>query len=144
MEALVVRKDDLDRTAEYILTHLQSGDIVTLTGPLAAGKTTIVKHLVEKMGYVGRVTSPTFVLEQRYQVKWRGVSEIIHLDFYRLEKDEILSFDWRDHAGSPGSVTFVEWPERAGTTLPKSSKTIRLEIIDEQTRRLTFSDNFSH
>lgn len=143
MKSLLVRKDDLDQAAISIINHLKPGDVVTLSGPLAAGKTTLVGRIARNLGYDQPVSSPTFVLEKRYPVQNRGNSEIVHLDFFRLNDSGIKSFDWHEHVGSPDILTFIEWPERLGPNLPEKTKNIKLEVIDEQTRRLTFSKNFS-
>lgn len=132
----------LPKLAGKITGWLKDGDVVALSGPLASGKTTLVKAIVSELGYEKRVSSPTFVLERRYRISWGKVKEIIHLDFYRLSAEEINSFDWQEHVGQPGTITFVEWPEVIATHLPKNVKTIKLTIIDDHTRRLTFSKNF--
>ncbi|QQG50243.1 MAG: tRNA (adenosine(37)-N6)-threonylcarbamoyltransferase complex ATPase subunit type 1 TsaE [Candidatus Berkelbacteria bacterium] len=137
-----INEEGLLTVAKKVVGSLHDGDVIALSGPLASGKTSLVKHLVAAMGYAGRVSSPTFVLERRYPVEWQGVKEVLHLDFYRLTAEEIESFDWQDHIGDRGTIAFIEWPEIAAAHLPKKAKTISLEIIDDKTRRITFSNNF--
>jgi tRNA threonylcarbamoyladenosine biosynthesis protein TsaE len=140
---MIIRKEDLDSAAKKVLAQLRPGDVLALSGSLAAGKTTFTQALLKAMGYEGRVRSPTFVLEHRYPVKWRGADEVVHLDFYRLDEEQALSFDWQDHLTSPKQLTIIEWPERVHQHLPPATKTIVFEVIDEQTRRLALSSNFS-
>lgn len=135
--------ETLPKAAKKVLKSLKDGDVIGLQGPLAAGKTTLTAALLLQMGYEGYVTSPTFVLERRYPVAYKNIREVVHLDFYRLNAVEIAALDWRDHAGLPGTLTIIEWPENAAGLLPPDIKQVKIGIIDGQTRHLTFSDNFA-
>lgn len=141
-ESFVFSLDMLPDFARDLVKDLKPGDVVTLRGPLAAGKTTVVAALARALGYQGHVASPTFVIERRYPLKG-PITTLAHLDFYRLENEQIDSLDWRETFNEPKTVTFIEWPERLGDRLPKNVKSITLEIVDEKTRRLTLSDNFT-
>ncbi len=131
-----VSLEKLPGFAKKIAKDFRAGDVIGLSGEIAAGKTTFVKELLKAMGYTGRVGSPTFVLERRYRVNYGGIKEVIHLDFYRLSNDQVMSFDWQEH-GDDGSITIIEWPEIVLKYLPKNTKTIRIEIVDGKTRRFT-------
>ena len=131
----------LPTMAKRLARSLKAGDVVALSGELAAGKTTLTAAILEALGYDGHVASPTFVIERRYPLKKSKIREVIHLDFYRLNSDQIGSLDWLDNAGAPGTLTLIEWPERVQNQLPPKTKTIKLEIIDGQTRRLTLTEN---
>ena len=69
------------RVAAVLSPHLTPGDVVLLTGDLAAGKTTFVKGVVTALGSTNPVTSPTFTLAQFYSTE-RG--QVLHIDAYRL------------------------------------------------------------
>jgi tRNA threonylcarbamoyladenosine biosynthesis protein TsaE len=99
---------------------LRPGDLVLLSGPLGAGKTTLAQGLGDALGVRGRVTSPTFVIA-RVHPSLGGGPGLVHVDAYRLgglaEMDDLdLDLD--------GSVTVVEWGE--GLAEPLSAD--RLEI----------------
>jgi tRNA threonylcarbamoyladenosine biosynthesis protein TsaE len=99
---------------------LRAGDLVLLTGPLGAGKTTLVQGLGEALRVRGRVTSPTFVIA-RVHPSLAGGPGLVHVDAYRLgglaEMDDLdLDLD--------GSVTVVEW----GEGLAEGLSADRLEI----------------
>lgn len=84
---------------------LAAGDLVVLSGPLGAGKTTLTRGIGEAMGVRGPVTSPTFVLARTHPSLSGGTS-LVHVDAYRLgsalELDDLdIDFD--------GSVVVVEW-----------------------------------
>jgi tRNA threonylcarbamoyladenosine biosynthesis protein TsaE len=88
---------------------LRAGDLVVLTGPLGAGKTTLVQGIGEGLGVRGPVTSPTFVIA-RVHPSLHGGPPLVHADAYRLgspaEVDD-LDLD----ASLEESVTVVEWGE---------------------------------
>jgi tRNA threonylcarbamoyladenosine biosynthesis protein TsaE len=80
------------------------GDVVLLSGPLGAGKTTFVRGALRAMGWDGPVRSPTFSLAVEYPTR----PPALHLDLYRLSAPEDLGVE----EAMERSVTFVEWPER--------------------------------
>ena len=85
--------------------------LVTLSGDLGAGKTTLVGGLLAELGHVGPVRSPTYTLIEPYRLQGR---DITHCDLYRLRHpDELDDLGLRDLQGA-GSVLLVEWPEKAG------------------------------
>ncbi|MFN8548868.1 MAG: tRNA (adenosine(37)-N6)-threonylcarbamoyltransferase complex ATPase subunit type 1 TsaE [Candidatus Eisenbacteria bacterium] len=100
---------------------------IGLTGPLGAGKTRLAAGVAHGLGYLGRVRSPTFVLENRY----RGRAPLRHLDLYRLEApDEELVASWDE---DDRSVILVEWAERAAER-PRRTIEITLDPLGDQER----------
>jgi N-acetylmuramate 1-kinase len=104
---------------------LVAGDCLALQGDLGAGKTTFARALVRAFlaDLAHDVPSPTFALRQDY----RGASgDIAHFDLYRLsdarELDE-LGFD----EGLDRRITLVEWPDRAGSSLPRDRFELQLD-----------------
>jgi tRNA threonylcarbamoyl adenosine modification protein YjeE len=114
----------LDILASRLAVMLKSGDVVALSGPLGAGKTTFARGLVTRLGSEGEVPSPTFALMQRYDTPRLTLT---HCDFYRLEPSELDELGL-DDAVSEG-VVIVEWPERASHWLPED----RLDIAMDET-----------
>ena len=102
-----------------------------LRGPLGAGKTTVVRGLLRRMGVDGVVRSPTYTLMECYDCAgWR----VVHYDLYRLEPDadggEALELlDTREQLIA-GTLCCVEWPERAGRWLPPADLTLTLAHRD--------------
>ena len=84
--------------------RLSPGDLVRLEGPLGAGKTTLVRGLLEALGYVGPVRSPTFNLLQAFETS----PPILHADLYRVASAEGTGLE--DYLDS--HVVLVEWPDR--------------------------------
>ncbi|MCU1569634.1 MAG: hypothetical protein JWR33_375 [Naasia sp.] len=84
---------------------LEAGDLVVLTGPLGAGKTTLVRGIGEGLHVRGPVTSPTFVLARTHPSTVGG-PPLVHVDAYRLSS--ALELDDLD-IDYPHSVVVVEW-----------------------------------
>ena len=100
------------------------GRVLHLRGELGSGKTTLVRGLLKGLGYAGRVGSPTYPLVEPYEL---SSLHFYHFDFYRLrDPSEWLSSGFRDYF-NPESVCVVEWPERAGSTLPPPDVEILLQ-----------------
>jgi tRNA threonylcarbamoyl adenosine modification protein YjeE len=114
----------LDILASRLALFLKPGDLITLSGPLGAGKTTFARALIARLGGESEVPSPTFALMQRYDTPRLVVT---HCDFYRLEASELDELGL-DDAASEGAV-LIEWPERAERWIPAD----RLDIAMDET-----------
>jgi tRNA threonylcarbamoyl adenosine modification protein YjeE len=85
--------------------RLRAGDLVVLTGPLGAGKTTLTRGLGAGLRVRGAVTSPTFVLARTHPSTIDG-PPLVHVDAYRLSNAVELDDLDIDFAGS---IVVVEW-----------------------------------
>ncbi|MCM4152512.1 tRNA (adenosine(37)-N6)-threonylcarbamoyltransferase complex ATPase subunit type 1 TsaE [Arenibacter sp. N53] len=105
-------------------------------GEMGAGKTTLIKALVKELQGSGPASSPTFGIVNEYQ-RINGDLLGYHFDFYRLE-DETEAWDLglEDYL-STDTWIFMEWPEKIKGILPDSRTDIKIDILDEKTRRLT-------
>jgi len=104
------------------------GLFVTLAGDLGAGKTTLVRGLLEALGVTGAVRSPTYTLVETYAL---DAGRVHHLDWYRLGGAEDLEgLGFRDLAG-PGQWVIVEWPERIGTVAAEADLAVELAYAGE-------------
>jgi tRNA threonylcarbamoyl adenosine modification protein YjeE len=125
----------LDILAGRLALILKAGDVIALSGPLGAGKTTFARGLVARLGGEGEVPSPTFALMQRYETPRLTLT---HCDFYRLEPSELDELGL-DDAVSEGAV-IVEWPERASSWLPEDRLDIAMdETATPNTRRIVLT-----
>ncbi|PZG56261.1 tRNA (adenosine(37)-N6)-threonylcarbamoyltransferase complex ATPase subunit type 1 TsaE [Spongiactinospora gelatinilytica] len=101
--------DDMRALGAELAELLSAGDLVVLSGPLGAGKTTLVQGLADGLKVRGPITSPTFVIARVHPSLCDG-PPLVHADAYRLggrlEVDD-LDLD----ASLEESVTVVEWGE---------------------------------
>ncbi len=121
----VATADDMRGLGRRLAASLRAGDLLVLSGPLGAGKTTLVQGIGDGLGVRGPITSPTFVIA-RVHPSLRGGPALVHADAYRLggaaEIDD-LDLD----SGTASSVTAVEW----GEGLAEGLSDDRLEISIE-------------
>ncbi|MCU1432572.1 MAG: tRNA ((37)-N6)-threonylcarbamoyltransferase complex ATPase subunit type 1 TsaE [Actinotalea sp.] len=126
---VAVELPDAPATRDYgraLARLLRAGDLVVLTGPLGAGKTTLTQGLGEGLGVRGQVASPTFIIA-RVHPSTVGGPALVHVDAYRLgslEELDALDLD----AGLEESVTVVEWGEGLAEVLSED----RLEVTIER------------
>jgi len=128
-----------------------SATTVGLYGELGSGKTTFMKYLAESLGVADTIQSPTFVIQKIYdltptlsltrrgrlrQAERGEVKRLIHVDAYRIEKDEeMLNLGWQEIISDPQNLICIEWPERIAKIMPEHIK-IFFEHIDENSRKI--------
>jgi len=107
---------------------------IALDGPLGAGKTTFVRHLLRALGVAGRIKSPTYAVLEPYEVDGRTVS---HFDFYRFaDAREWDDAGFREIFAAPG-LKLAEWPDKAAPALPVPDWRLEIEPIDDASRQVT-------
>lgn len=108
--------------------------LITLTGDLGVGKTTLAQSICLGYGVKEEITSPTYALVHEYVA---AKSPVFHIDLYRLESpDQLTNLGW-DEIVSSRALVLVEWPERAGSRLPDDHLPIDLDYIaDDPSRRI--------
>ena len=100
--------------------------LITLTGELGTGKTTLAQSICLGYGVTEEVTSPTYALVHQYSAPKTAV---FHIDLYRIESpDQLTNIGW-DEIVVARALILVEWPERAGTRLPDDHVPIDLDYL---------------
>jgi tRNA threonylcarbamoyladenosine biosynthesis protein TsaE len=103
--------------------------VIELEGPLGAGKTTFVRHLLRALGVTGRIKSPTYAVVEPYEIDGLAVS---HFDFYRFDDPrEWEDAGFRDVFGRPG-LKLVEWAGKAAGHAPPPDLRVRIALPDVQ------------
>ncbi|TVR08753.1 MAG: tRNA (adenosine(37)-N6)-threonylcarbamoyltransferase complex ATPase subunit type 1 TsaE [Salinarimonadaceae bacterium] len=117
----------MEELARFIADELRPGDLVTLSGGLGSGKTTLARAILRALsGDPGlEAPSPTYTLMQVYETP---LASVVHADFYRISgAGELLEMGWDE--AIEDAITLVEWPDRAASALDPSRLEITLEII---------------
>lgn len=104
---VVANADAMRLLGASVAEDCRPGDVVLLSGPLGAGKTTFAQGFAEGLGVTGAVTSPTFVIARTHR-SGVGGPDLVHVDAYRLSN--LAELDDLDLDTSLAeSVTLVEW-----------------------------------
>jgi tRNA threonylcarbamoyladenosine biosynthesis protein TsaE len=123
--------DDVARQLMHSFTY----SIVAFEGEMGTGKTTLIQSIVSQLGSKDTISSPTFGLVHQYTTT-KG--KVIHMDLYRLEKeDELEQLGFEDYIQT-GDLCFIEWPEMVAKAIEGECHHIHIELVDEHKRKLTF------
>lgn len=115
--------------------------MLTLHGDLGAGKTTFTRHLLQALGIGGSIKSPTYALVELYQAPQSHGHPgfpVSHFDLYRFQDPQ----EWEDAGlrelvAGPG-LKLVEWPERAGSLLPRADLAVHIALGEDDRRSVRF------
>ena len=114
--------------AQRLAARLKPGMVFYLQGDLGAGKTTLVRGMLNALGYRGHVKSPTYTLVESYHAA--GL-DLRHFDLYRLhDEDEWDAAGFRDELDGQ-NIFFIEWPENALGLIPQADMEIAFEILEQ-------------
>ena len=112
-----------------------SGTVVSLQGPLGAGKTVIAKGIAEALQINEAIVSPTFTLVQEYV----GTMPLHHMDLYRLHGiDDFSGIGGEELLYSDG-ITLIEWSEKIEDILPPGTVRVKIAIGDNGSRDIMIS-----
>ena len=136
--AVVPDRDSMHALGSSIAGVLRAGDVVVLSGPLGAGKTTLTQGIGRGLNVRGDITSPTFVIARVHPSMINGPA-LVHVDAYRL--GSFIEVDDLDlDASLDESVTVVEWGEGKveGLADDRLHVTIERQVGDDEddTRRI--------
>jgi tRNA threonylcarbamoyladenosine biosynthesis protein TsaE len=135
MEVESSSAEETEAVGARIATQLSPGDLVTVSGELGTGKTTLVRGACRALGVDDPITSPTFTIGHRY----RGQVDVSHLDLYRFAG--VSAAEWGDlEPYFDGAVCFVEWPEAGKDVLPPARFAVSLEHAGDGQRRIQVTE----
>jgi len=128
-----------EKTIEFGVTignALQKGAVISLDGPLGAGKTTMVKGIAKGLVIDDEITSPTFTIISEYSGKFK----LHHIDMYRIESDEELEYLGLYEIIYGDGISIIEWGEKIKEYLPENTISINIELMDNGARKITIKD----
>jgi tRNA threonylcarbamoyladenosine biosynthesis protein TsaE len=132
-EFLVRSLEETGALAAKLLPLFLKAGVVSLEGPLGAGKTHFVKATAQALGITEDVTSPTFTLLQSYG---SAESRLHHSDWYRMEsEEEVLALGLEDYYGD--GLMLIEWGDKFPTILPPRTLRIRIDPMPDDSRSVT-------
>lgn len=118
---------EMQHLGAVIAQTAQAHDLLLLNGDLGAGKTTLTQGIGRKLGIKRPVKSPTFTIVREYP---EARLPLFHMDFYRLENDDLSSIDLSAYMAEPGLVV-IEWPEIVQEQLPEEYLQIIIKRVDD-------------
>lgn len=132
MEIITHSKEETIKFAEEYGKTLKGGDVVLLEGEMGAGKTVFTKGVALSLGIKSEITSPTYAYLNDYDGK------LFHYDCYRLSSGEDAeALGLTEYFYSDG-ICVIEWSENIVDVLPENAKVVKIEKIDENTRKITY------
>ena len=142
MPVLQLELPDLSATARLgalLADGLVAGDVISLSGPLGAGKSALARAIIQAANPDETdVPSPTFTLVQTYELG--DGTPLWHLDLYRVENPEDAMQLGLDDA-FVDAVCLIEWPDRLKKLLPKTNLSIHLYMPDTDADNAAPSSN---
>ena len=156
----LVNEQGEEVAATDILEKCGDRRVFAFNGNMGAGKTTFIKCLCEAMGTEDVVNSPTFAIVNVYEVEAKGErreakgnglwargnglwargerQEVYHFDCYRI-KDLIEAMDMgTEEYLYSGNYCFIEWAEMIEPLLPEDTVWVKIEVMENEERRLSF------
>lgn len=132
-EIVSTSPEDTSRIGSSVAKVLEGGEVIELIGDLGAGKTELVRGLVNSLDDGVTVQSPSFTISREYRV---GDLTIYHYDFYRLgENPGIVGDEIAEALEDPKGVVVTEWAAQDAVHLPTDRLTIQFSL-DGDNRRL--------
>ena len=138
MDYLTHNETETEALGARLAGALSPGAVVAYRGGLGMGKTAFTRGLARGLGYVGRVTSPTFTIVNEYE---GGRLPLFHFDMYRLgSAEELFDIGWEDYLDR-GGVCAVEWSENVAEALPEDTVWVDLRRLEgeDNGRRITIT-----
>jgi len=130
----------LMQCAQVFANALAPGICVYLYGDLGAGKTTLVRAILNNLGVNGRVKSPTYTLMETYPV---SAFTVCHCDLYRVQDESELQYLGLDVLDDQ-TVYFIEWPQKASALFPDPHLKITLRYDEQGDENRRYLDIVGH
>ncbi len=124
---------ELPKIAQEIISNLQH-KIILFEGEMGAGKTTLIKEMIQQMGSDDETSSPTFSIVNEYETI---SGKVFHFDLYRIKsEEEAMDFGIEEYLDS-GNYCFIEWPDKIENLISGPHHTVKI-IAQENQRTIIF------
>ncbi len=125
------------------LSKVDGATLITLSGELGAGKTTLSQSMGKLLGVSENMTSPTFVLERVYELPHgKSFKRLVHIDAYRLSSgSELSALGFDELMKNEENLVVLEWPEKVADTLPKATLAVTISIQEDGSRLVRTHEN---
>ncbi|MGR7814436.1 tRNA (adenosine(37)-N6)-threonylcarbamoyltransferase complex ATPase subunit type 1 TsaE [Lacinutrix undariae] len=128
--------NEIEHVAKTVL-DLAKTKTLLFYGEMGVGKTTLIKNIVQKLGCLDTVNSPTFSIVNEYN---SNSGLIYHFDLYRIDnEEEALNFGIEDYLYSNEWI-LMEWPEKIHNLLPEHATIITIIASDDTFRTLKIEE----
>ena len=137
---VIHKREDLVSLAKTLVASLRAGaqaTVVTLSGDLGVGKTSLTQELARVLGVREQVSSPTFVIAKYYDLRRQAWRRLIHLDAYRLEGEPLEPLGLGELLSDPHNLVVIEWPEYVEALLPQERTEVSLALAGEGRREVS-------
>lgn len=129
---------ELNQAVSIIQDLMKHYSIITFTGSIGAGKTTLIKKVLLSEGITEPITSPTYSYVSIYQTS-QG-KKIFHFDLYRIVNlEQFMQFGFDEYLTEPGSWSFIEWPEVVQPLLSSNACRVTIDYEGNDARLLRYS-----
>ena len=137
MSRVTIGPTETERAGEEFSQLLRPGDVVLLSGPLGAGKTTFVRGLARGLGVLERATSPTYTIVRQHEChNDLGITTLHHADVYRVTSlDEVLDLALGELV-EEAAVAVVEWGELAAPVFGADVVTVSIAVTSDEERTI--------
>lgn len=121
----VIKKAELNKSSEH-------ATLITFSGDLGAGKTTLIQEIAKQFGIAEDLQSPTYVIYKKYELADQSWKFLIHGDMYRLESsNEVDTLGWDDLLKNPENILLIEWPEKIADKIPYWALKLKISHINQ-------------
>jgi ATPase, YjeE family len=131
---IIYNLDEIENIAKKIVPLAHEYKIITFSGDLGAGKTTLINSICKQLGVEEIVNSPTYALIQEYEF---GEGNIIyHMDLYRIKNEAEAADAGIEDCLLSGELCLVEWPQKVESIFPEQTVNVFLETLSPDKRKL--------
>lgn len=134
-----IARDIISRAISQFKNNKNTATVITLSGDLGAGKTTLTQEIAKILGIKENIISPTFVIIKSYELRNKNYNfkRLIHIDAYRLNSSkELLNLGWQEIFEDKNNLIIIEWPEQVPECVENATCRVKLSHVDDQTREL--------